>query len=128
MTTHDYHSIRARTGLVLLLISVAALIGCIILYEQTSSISYKAFAAVALLLAGISFDILKNSFRNYRRRKQIRPVQIEPELPQQQDLSIRPSRPIRFKFFKSRKRRDTADSQIELSNGHLINLRTTSDR
>ena len=128
MTTHDYYSIRARTGLILLLLSVGALVGCITLYEQTSSITYKAFAAVALLLIGISFDILKNSFRNYRRRKQLRPVQIEPELPRQQDLSIKPSRPVRFKFFKPRKRRDATESQIELSNGHLINLRTTSDR
>ena len=105
-----------------------ALVGCITLYEQTSSIVYKALAAGALLLIGISFDILKNSFRNYRRRKQLRPMQIEPELPRQHDLSIRPSRTLRFNFFKSRQRRDATESQIELSNGHLINLRTTSGR
>jgi hypothetical protein len=128
MTTHDYHSISTRTGLIFLLLSVAALGGCIVLYEQTASTAYKTFAAVALLLIGISLDILKNNFRNYRRRKQLRPMQIEPELPQQQDFSIKPIRSPRFKWFKSSKRRGAINSQIELSNGHRINLRTNSGK
>ncbi len=128
MTTYDYYSIRWQTGLIFLLLSLTAFIASINLYEQTASIYYKVFTACTLLMIGISLDILKNSFKNFRRRKHLRPLQIEPELPLQYDLNTKPKRTIRFKFFKSSLRKSTSKSQIELSNGHLINLRANSHR
>ncbi|MFT5825182.1 MAG: hypothetical protein ACI8ZW_000669 [Yoonia sp.] len=72
MTTHDYRSIRGQTGLFLLLTSCTALIASVSLYEKTASIHYQFSATGTLLLIGISLDILKNSFNNYRRRQQLR--------------------------------------------------------
>ncbi|CAA6678881.1 MULTISPECIES: hypothetical protein [unclassified Lentimonas] len=128
MNTHDYRSISGQIGLILLLTSSTALTASICLYEQTASIYYKVFAAGALLLIGISLDILKNSFNNYRRRKQLRPLQIEPELPLQYDLNATQKLWNPFKFFKSRLGKSTTKTQIELSNGHLINLRADSHK
>ena len=128
MTTHHYRSISGQTGLIFLLTSCTALIASISLYEQTASIYYKVCAAGTLLLIGISLDILKNSFKNYRQRKHLRPLQIEPELSLQYDFNTKPKRKIRFRFFKSSLRKSTSKSQIELSNGHSINLRASSHR